>query len=315
MIKNWVTGACGFMGNHLVNYLINKGENVLATTFRPTTDITTLNKEAIVKECDIRDKEKVFKIIKEFKPDKIYHLAAQSFPTVSWKDPWYTLETNVLGSTNIFEAVKENKLDCKILNACTSAEYGFVTEDEVPVKENHELKPLHPYGVSKLAQEALAYQYFKNFGVKIISLRIFNTTGPMKSADVCSDFTKRLVEIEKGINKKKILRVGDLTRKRAITDVRDEIEGFYLALKKAVPGEVYNISGNKVYAMSEIVEKLRKLVKFDFEIWQDPELLRPNDEPVIYGDSTKFKKATGWEQKIPLEKTLEDMLNYWRKVL
>ena len=137
-------------------------------------------------------------------------MAAQSYPTVSWEDPWYTIETNVLGSINLFEAVKELKeksesenqstYNPKILNACTSAEYGFIREDQVPVKETTHRQPLHPYGVSKLAQESLAYQYHKNFNLHIVNFRIFNTTGPFKANDVCADFTKRLVEIEKKLS-------------------------------------------------------------------------------------------------------------------
>ena len=311
----WITGACGFMGQHLTDFFIKKNCEVLATTFHPTTNINELNKKAIILECDVRDKEKVKQLMRLFKPDKIFHLAAQSYPTVSWEDPWYTIETNVIGTVNIFEAAKEFNPDCKILSACTSAEYGFVNQDEVPIKEEHSLNPLQPYGVSKLAQEKLGYQYFKNFGIKSISVRIFNTTGPKKVKDVCSDFTKRLVEIEKGINKEKKLIVGNIETKRAITDVRDLIRAFDLALDKATIGEVYNLSGESVYKISEIIETLRKLVNFDFEIVQDPKLIRPTDEPIIYGDSSKFKKETNWSQEIPLEKTLKDMLDYWRETL
>lgn len=314
-MKVWITGAGGFMGQHMVNYLLEKNYEVLATYYSPTTDIEKLNPKAKIKECDIRDKRKVFETVEKFSPDLIFHLAAQSFPTKSWENPWNTLETNVLGTVNVFEAVKKFVPDCKIMNACTSGEYGFVNEEEVPVKETHSLKPLHPYAISKLAQEALAYQYFKNFGIKSVSLRIFNTTGPMKKNDVCADFTKRLIEIEKGINSEKKIRVGDLNKKRAITDVRDMIKGFNLALEKGNPGEVYNISGETVYEIKEIINKLRKLVNFEFETWTDDSLLRSTDEPIIYGDSSKLKEKTGWKQEIPLEKTLKDMLEFWRKEL
>lgn len=311
-MRVWITGGCGMMGQHLTDFLVNKEFTVLSTYYRPTTDINELNKGCIKTECDVRDKEKVFSIVKDFQPDQIYHLAAQSFPTVSWEDPWYTIETNVLGSVNIFEAVKKFKKDCKILNACTSGEYGFVEPYETPIKESHALNPLHPYGVSKLAQEKLAYQYLKNFNVKSISMRIFNTTGPKKINDVCSDFTKRLIEIELGINNTKKLIVGNLDSQRAIIDARDTVRGFYLALEKGKIGEVYNISGDQIYKMSDIIDRLRNLVDFEFTLEQDKKLLRPTDETIIYGDSTKFKKDTGWKQEIPIEKTLKDMMDYWR---
>jgi GDP-4-dehydro-6-deoxy-D-mannose reductase len=315
MVKIWVTGAGGFMGVHLVEMMLNQGHEVLASYSSPTTPIKDLNSKARIEECDIRDKEKVFRLMEEFMPDKIFHLAAQSYPSVSWDKPNFTIEVNIIGSINIFEAVKKFKPDCKILSACSSAEYGLVTQEEVPVKESHELKPLHPYGVSKAAQEMLGYQYFKNFNLKPVSIRIFNTTGPRKVNDVCADFTKRLIEIEKGINPEKKLRVGNLETRRAITDVRDVLRAFDLILDLGDSGEAYNLSGDRVYSIREIVEILKNLVDFDFEIWQDPELMRPSDEPIIYGDSSKLKLKTGWVQEVALEKTLKDMLDYWRSVL
>jgi len=314
-MRAWITGGGGMMGQHLTEFLINKGYTVLSTYYHPTTNIDELHPDAIKQECDVRDKDKVFTIMKNFQPDQIYHLAAQSYPTVSWEDPWYTIETNVIGTINIFEAVKQLKPDCKILNACSSAEYGFVEPHETPIKENHLLNPLHPYGVSKIAQEKLAYQYYKNFNIKSVSMRIFNTTGPKKVKDLCSEFTKRLIEIELGINPEKKLMVGNIETSRAITDVRDAVRGFYMALEKGEIGTNYNISGDKVYKISKVIEMLRKLVDFEFTIEQDSRLMRSTDEEIIYGDSTKFKEDTGWEQEIPLEKTLKDMLDYWRKTL
>ena len=303
-----ITGVGGFMGSHLSEFLLDKVD-VYGTYFKPTTDITNVKCEK--EECDIRDRKKVKKIIKKIKPGKIYHLAAQSYPKISWEDPWYTIETNVIGTVNLFEAVKELGIECKILIAGSSAEYGYVKEEEVPVKENKLLKPLHPYGVSKVAKENLAYQYWKNFGIKSITIRIFNTTGPRKVNDVCSDFCKRAIEIEKG--KRKDFPVGNLETKRAITDVRDTIEGFYLALEKGKVGEVYNLSGNKVYSGKNILEKIKNLTGLKFNVVEDKKLLRPSEEPVIFGDSSKFKKDTGWEQKIEIEKTLKDMLDWWRE--
>jgi nucleoside-diphosphate-sugar epimerase len=296
----------------MTNFLINRGHKVLSTYYRPTTDINELSSNAEKKECDIRDKEMVFSIIKKFKPDKIFHFAAQSYPQISWKDPWYTIETNVIGTTNIFEAIKSIGSKCKILNICSSAEYGFIDKNKIPIKEDNQLNPLHPYGVSKLAQEKLAYQYFKNFDINSVSIRLFNTTGPRKINDICSDFTKRLIEIEKGIKKDKRLIVGNLKSERAILDVRDVVNAFDLALDKCVLGEVYNLSGEYPYKILDIIEILRKLVSFKFELEQDDKLIRSTDEAVIYGDSTKFKEITGWKQEIPLQQTLQDMLNYWR---
>jgi GDP-4-dehydro-6-deoxy-D-mannose reductase len=309
-----VTGAGGLMGSHLLDFLIEKGHNVLGIDFVPTTDIKELNKQALYVECDIRDKEKLTFLLDKFKPKIIFHLAAQSFPTVSWEMPEYTLQTNILGTMNLFEAVKQLKLDTIILNAGSSAEYGYMEQKDIPVKEERELKPLHPYGITKVAQELLAYQYYKNFGIKSMTIRIFNTTGPKKINDVCSDFTKQIVLMEKGFQEP-VLRVGNINTQRAITDVRDMIEAFWIAVHKCDFGERYNVSGEKLYLIKDIIETLKGLTAVNFEIKQDPNLIRPTDEPIVYGDSAKFKEKTGWSQKIDIKTTLKDMLDYWRKKL
>jgi GDP-4-dehydro-6-deoxy-D-mannose reductase len=310
----FVTGAGGMMGSHILDFLVEKGHNVLGIDFVPTTDIRELNKQALYVECDIRDKEKLTFLLDKFRPGIIFHLAAQSFPTVSWEMPEYTIEANLLGTINLFEAVKKLKLDTIILNAGSSAEYGYLNREDIPVKENRELKPLHPYGITKVAQELLAYQYYKNFGIKSVTIRIFNTTGPKKINDVCSDFTKQIVLMEKGFQEN-VLRVGNINTQRAITDVRDMIEAFWLAVHKCDFGERYNVSGEKLYPIKEIIEILKGLTAINFEIQEDPRLIRPTDEEVIYGDSSKFKEKTGWSQKIDIITTLKDMLDYWRKKL
>ncbi len=309
-----ITGVGGMMGSHLVDFLIAKGHKVSGFDFVPTTEIRELPSELEYVECDIRNKDKLFHLLQRIRPQIIFHLAAQSFPTISWERPEYTIETNVLGTINLFEAVKELKLDVIVLNACTSGEYGFVEEKDVPIKESHELKPLHPYGVSKVAQELLAYQYFKNDGIKSISLRIFNTTGPKKVNDVCSDWTRQIVLMEKGLQEKK-LKVGNLNSKRAITDVRDLIEAFWLVVEKGEPGVTYNLSGENVFLMRDLITILKKLTNVSFEVVQDPKLVRSTDELIIYGDSSKIKEKTGWKQKITIEQTLSDMLDYWRRKL
>jgi len=311
-LKVFITGAGGFMGSHLVDMLHSKGHEVSGIYFGKV-DLTAeiKNKDGLVK-CDIINRNKVREIIAKIKPSQIYHLAAQSYPTTSWTQPHYTIETNILGTINVFEAVKELKLNCRILNAGSSAEYGFVKPEEVPVKESHELKPLHPYGISKVAQDLLAYQYHKNFGIDSVTMRIFNTTGPRKTNDVCSDFTRQLAAIKSGLQKP-VIRVGNLGTKRAITDVRDVLNGFYLAMEKAESGESYNISGSTAYLIKDMLEKAVDLSGVHPEIFADKTLFRPTDEYVIFGDSTKFISKTGWKQEIPIEKTLEDMLNYWKE--
>lgn len=309
-----VTGAGGFMGSHLVVFLKEKGHEVLGTYYTPTTDINEIPEGIELIECDIRDKKKLKSIIQAFKPEQIYHLAAQSYPTVSWKKPNYTIEANVIGTINLFEVLKElNLKETKVMNAGSSAEYGYMKEDEVPVRESRELRPLHPYGVSKVAQENLVYQYYHSAGLRSVTFRIFNTTGPKKIKDVCADFTQQIAKMEKG-KQQPTLKVGNLESKRAITDVRDLIRAFYESFNCCeFKGESYNLSGEKVYQIKEITEMLKGLTQINFKVEVDQKLLRPNDEPIIFGDSARFKGISGWKQEILLEKTLKDMLDYWRK--
>jgi GDP-4-dehydro-6-deoxy-D-mannose reductase len=314
-----VTGAGGMMGSHMMDFLKKKGVTILGTYFNPTTDLNEIPIDVPLRKLDMRDKEKVFEIIKKFKPTKIFHLAAQSYPTVSWQKPAETIDINVNGTIHLFEAVKKLKLNPVIMVACSSAEYGFVEMKDVPITESHPLLPLHPYGVSKVGQDLLTYQYFINDGIKGIRMRIFNTTGPRKVNDVCSDFTKRAVLIEKGLRdgelKENVFRVGNLETQRAITDVRDAINAFWLVTEHGIPGEVYNFSGEKAYLMQDILDTVCKITNITPEIYQDPKFMRPTDEKIIFGDSTKLKEQTGWKQNYTIEQTLKDMIEYWRAIL
>lgn len=316
-MKVMVTGAGGMVGSHMVELLYSQGKDVLGTYYKPTTDIKELDPNIKMLECDVRYYQAVLRIISEFMPDQIYHLAAQSYPTVSWEHPQATIDTNINGTINVFEAIKEVKkehpnYDPMVVVACSSAEYGqTLNELEDPyVLETAELKPLHPYGVSKVGQDLLSFQYYMNDHIKCIRVRIFNSTGARKVNDVTSDFTYRAVQAER--TGKWVLRCGNLNTQRAIMDQRDLVNGLMLLAEKGVPGEVYNLSSEKCYYMKDIVTMIENEVGHKFEIEVDPKLLRPTDEKIIIGNVDKLKKDTGWMQKIPMEQTITDMLDYWR---
>lgn len=315
-----VTGAGGMIGSHMVELLHAKGENVIGTYYKPTTDIKELPRDIKMIECDVRYAPSVEKIIMEYEPEQIYHLAAQSYPTVSWEHPYETIETNINGTIAVYEAIKNiRKLknpsyDPVVVVACSSAEYGETLNelegDEVFVKETAALKPLHPYGVSKVGQDLISFQYFMNDHIRCIRARIFNSTGTRKVNDVTSDFTYRAVEAERsGIYE---LHVGNLETRRAIMDQRDLVHALMLLAEKGKAGDVYNISSEHIYQMRDIVTIIEKQIGHDLKIIVDPELLRPTDEKIIVGDVTKIKTDTGWKQEIPIEQTIADMLNYWR---
>lgn len=322
-MKVLVTGAGGMVGSHMVEQLKNRGDVVLGTYYKPTTNITEIPSDIKLIECDVRYYQAVERIITSFKPDQIYHLAAQSYPTVSWTHPQATIDTNINGTINIYEAIKkvrenEKDYDPMVVVACSSAEYGETLNElegkgEIYVKETAELKPLHPYGVSKVGQDLLSFQYFMNDHIRCIRARIFNSTGTRKTNDVTSDFTKRAVLAER--SGKWTLKVGNLETRRAIMDQRDLVNALLLLAEKGKAGDVYNISSEHIYQMKDIVKMIESSISHKLEIEIDPTLLRPTDEKIIVGDITKLKRDTGWTQKIPMDQTIKDMLEYWRKIL
>lgn len=311
-----ITGSAGMVGSHLIDHYRSHlaKENIIGTYYKPTIDVNDILPVCNAIECDVTDAAKVFSIINQFRPARIFHLAAQSYPTVSWEKPIETINTNMNGTINVFEAVKKIRLtepdyDPMVVVACSSAEYGLsLTPENTPVKENTTLLPLHPYGVSKVGQDLLSFQYFQNFGIRCIRVRIFNTTGARKTNDVTSDFVLRAFRIMKGAENR--FKVGTLETKRSITDVRDLVSALVLLSEKGKAGEVYNVSGEKVYQVKELIPLIEKATGITLNIETDPALLRPTDEPIIYGDSTRLKNDTGWKQQYSLEETIGDMLRY-----
>lgn len=316
-----VTGAGGMVGSHMVEVLYNRGYNVIGIWHKNKRNIDQIKLPINFIQCDLRYAQGIDEIIMDNLPEQIYHLAAQSYPTVSWISPSETIDVNINSTINIFEAIKKARkyknpnYDPMVVVACSSAEYGETLNQlegngSVYVKENAQLQPLHPYGVSKVGQDLVSFQYYMNDHIRCIRARIFNSTGTRKVNDVTSDFTKRAVEAERtGIYE---LRVGNLNTKRSIMDQRDLVKGLILLAERGSAGEVYNISSEYVYQMSDIVALIEKAIGHRFEIKVDSKLIRPTDEKIIVGDVSKLKADTGWKQDIMMEQTISDMLEYWR---
>ena len=313
-----VTGAGGMVGSHMVELLYDRGDNVIGIWHKNKKNVEQITKPVNFIQCDLRYGYGIDDIIMENLPEQIYHLAAQSYPTVSWVSPAETIDVNINGQVAIFEAIKKARkhknpsYDPMVVIACSSAEYGqTLNELEDPyVVETAELKPLHPYGVSKVGQDLLAFQYFMNDHIRCIRARIFNSTGTRKVNDVTSDFTKRAVEAEKtGIYE---LRCGNLETRRAIMDQRDLIHALMLLAEKGKAGEVYNVSSEHIYQMEDIVKMIENAIGHELKRNVDPTLIRPTDERIIVGNVEKLKADTEWKQEIPMEQTIADMLDYWR---
>lgn len=317
-VKVLITGITGMAGSHLADYLVTQPGIELTGTIRwrsKTENIKHLRDRVNFIECEFKDAFSVESLIRQTKPDIIFHLAAQSFVPTSWNSPQDTLNNNILAQVNIFEAVRQTGIEPVIQVACSSEEYGLVYPDEVPITENNPLRPLSPYAVSKVTQGYLAYQYYKSYGLKTIVTRTFNHTGPRRGhVFVTSNFARQVVEIEKGL-KDSVLEVGNLSAKRDFTDVRDIVRGYWLAVNKGVPGEVYQICSGKAYSIQEVIDILLSLSKVKIEVKQDPARLRPSDVPILLGSYEKFNRQTGWEPQIPFEQTLRDLLDYWREII
>lgn len=316
-MKVLITGITGFAGSHLAEYVLSAhpGCEVYGTMrWRSRTEnIRGIEAKIQLLQCDVRDQSSVTGLIDRVRPDRIFHLAAQSFVPSSWNAPAESLTTNILGQLNLFEAVRAAGIDPWIQIACSSEEYGLVHENELPIRETNPLRPLSPYAVSKVGQDYLGYQYFKSFGTKVVRTRGFNHDGPRRGdVFVSSNFAKQLAAIEKK-KKPPVIHVGNLEARRDFTDVRDIVRGYWLSLDGGCePGEAYNICTGKDYSIQQVLDELIRMSGLDVEVREDPERLRPSDVPVLLGENSKFRKATGWEPKIPYEKTLQDMLDYWR---
>lgn len=334
-----ITGITGFAGSHLMDYLLSDQPDVqLFGTYRRRSrldhvahvadklhmiepgvaSVATLehafqSDKVNLVECELLDAFSTNKLISSVRPDLIFHLAAQSHVPASWNAPASTLQDNVIGQVNLFEAVRSAGIDPLIQIAGSSEEYGMVYPDEVPMKESNPLRPLSPYAVSKVAQEMLAYQYRQSYGIKSIVSRGFNHSGPRRGENfVDSSFARQVALIEKGKHEP-VIYVGDLSSKRDFTDVRDMVRAYWLLLQKGKPGEVYNIGSGNTRPMQEVLDKILAISKVEVEVRVDPTRLRPSDVMILWADVSKFMDATGWKPTIPYEQTLSDMLDYWRE--
>jgi len=312
-----ITGITGFAGSHLADYILQNhpGAEVhgLVRWRSRLENILHLKDKIKLNEADLKDIVSLKKCLEEVKPDRIFHLAAQSFVPTSWRCPAETFTINAVGQINLFEAVLSLKLSPEIHVAGSSEEYGLAFPDEMPMKETSPLRPLSPYAVSKVAQDFLAYQYFKSYGLKTVRTRGFNHTGPRRGeVFICSSFAKQIAEIEKK-KRKSVISVGNLEAKRDFTDVRDTVRAYWLSLEKGKVGEVYNIGSGKSFSMKEVLDMLLSMASINIKVEVDPARLRPSDVPVLISDCTKFTQLTGWKPKIPFQQSLQDLLDYWRE--
>ncbi len=309
-LKILITGMTGFIGRNLATSLLKDGDDIVGTGFTegekaflpPELDGVP------VQRLDMRDQAAVESLIKVVQPGAVYHLAGQAYVIPSFRDPIGTFETNVLGTVYLFEALKRYSPTATVAIACSGAEYGWPRS--LPIKEDHPLEPVSPYGASKAAQDILAFEYFKAHDLRTYRPRLFGTTGPGKVGDAPNDFATQIVRIELN-GGRGVLHTGDLSTARDISDVRDTVQALRMIMERGQPGEAYNVGRGLPVPIREVLNVLLAATQARISIRPVPERMRPADEPTLYPDTSKAR-ALGWEPKIPLDQTLHDLLGFWR---
>jgi len=303
-----VTGAGGLIGSHLIEVAARRGDSVRGWTrdhavFDWPTGVS-------IAEIDLSDRGAITKDLTEFTPDVIVHLAAQSFTGPSWQDPAATYHANVLSTIHLVEVARTLSKMPRFIMAGSSAEYAEPSDDRL-IDEGSRLEPDNPYGASKLAAEQFVQLCVRRYGLDAIRIRPFFLVGPRKSGDVCSDFARRIVAIERG--QQTIMQVGDLSPVRDIMDIRDGIDAILRVIDGGKQGEVYNICTGHGVSIGDILKIYCRMTRVPIEIHQDPNLNRPLDPRSKIGDPWKLK-ALGWKIQYALEETLQQILDYWRSI-
>lgn len=314
-MKILITGITGFAGSHLAEFALRQPGVEVIGTYRTRSRLENIQNiigQVRLVECDLRDPFSVQALIADVLPERVFHLAAQSFVPISWTAPEETLVTNVLGQLNLMEAIRRHCPETRLQIACSSEEYGLVHPDEVPITEDNPLRPLSPYAVSKVAQDLLGYQYHASYGQFTVRTRAFNHTGPRRGeVFVSSNFAKQIAEIEAGL-RPPVIEVGNLDARRDFTDVRDMVRAYWLSLEHGAPGDVYVLASGVSHPIRELLDLLLGMSSVKVTVEVDPKRLRPSDVLILEGDASKFRAASGWEPEYPFQQTLADLLDYWR---
>ena len=308
-----ITGINGFAGTHLAEYLLRKNASISGTFYPPNTrlDIPGAGNKIKVFPCDLASDKQIPGVIKETRPEYIFHLAAQSFVPKSWRQPGETFNINVQGTLHLLQSVKKYAPKATVLFIGSGEEYGPPSSGQ-PLTEDHPLAPQNPYATSKACAGLLSAQLGHYYNIAIIRTRSFPHLGPGQSADfVASGFCHQVALIEQGKQQPQI-KVGNLNSRRDFTDVRDIARAYFLLITRGIPGEVYNIASDRALFIKEILHKIIVLSDKQIEVVTDPARLRPQDPSIICGNSQKLYKLTGWHPEIPIDQTLRETLNWWR---
>lgn len=310
-----ITGIAGFAGSHLAEYLLKVGGEevqVHGVVHRHDRRIHHLLGQLQLHRGDLRNALWVSELIQTVQPDYIIHLAAWSDVGGSWRQPWATYELNIQCQLNLLEALSRWQPTCRTLVVTSNEVYGLVGTADLPIQETTPFRPTNPYGVSKVAQDMMALQYWYSHQLPTIRVRSFNHIGPGQADDfVASTFARQLAEIEAGLQPPSV-KVGNLEAERDFTDVRDVVRAYWLAVTRGEAGAVYNVGSGRSRPIRWILDTLLSMIHVPVELVVDPDRLRPSDIPVSVCDNRRLIQATGWQPQIELRDSLADILQYWR---
>ena len=324
--KALITGITGMVGSHLVDYLLKNTDWEIYGLCRWNDDYSNLNHiiPLINKRDrvhliygDMNDYPSLQEAVTASQPDYVFHLAAQSYPKTSFSAPLETLQTNIIGTANLLEVIRKSEFD-PVIHVCASSEvFGRVSKKDLPIHEDVTFHPASPYAISKVGTDLIGRYYGEAYGLKVMTTRMFTHTGPRRG-DVFAEstFAKQIAMIEAGIIPP-IIKVGNLDSLRTWSDVRDAVRAYHmLVTKNPTAGEYYNIGGSFSCSVKDMLNHLMSLsTRDDIIVVTDPDRLRPIDADLQVPDTRKFKEHTGWEPTVPFEKTMLDLLNYWRDIV
>lgn len=311
MKKVLILGAAGFVGNYLIDHIQKDYRWSIAVTKMPHEKIEKSGIDTY--DLNILDKESISVFLHTIQPDYIFHLAAQSSVALSWENPGLTVDVNIKGSLNVLDVVRELDYKPRVLLIGSGEEYGYINPHDVPIAEDTLLKPSNIYAATKACQNMMGGIYAKAYGMNVMMVRAFNHIGPSQAPlFVVADFCKQVAEIEAGI-REPIMKVGNLNVSRDFSDVRDVVRSYTMLIERGHGGETYNVASGEVISIREILNLITSFSNREIQVETDPARLRPADVPIIQADIKKLVECTGWKPLIPLEQTLHETLDYWRK--
>lgn len=316
-----ITGITGFVGSHLADFALEQAPDakIFGTKrwhLSRMDNVRHLEGRVEWVDCDLTDPIGVRALLETVQPDWIFHCAAESFVSPSWKHPNRYMTANYTATLNILEAMREANSTARIHLPGSGEEYGDIAEDELPITPETVLRPVNPYAVTKIAQDLIGYVYFKSYGTQVIRTRAFNHEGPRRMHVFGIPwYAYQIARAEAGLQEPK-LRVGHVDDRRNFTHVRDIARAYWMAIDKCLPGELYLIGSEDEASIHTFRDALERLIELsslpNITYDTDPEFVRPTNVPRLIADTSGFREATGWEPKIDFETILTETLDYWR---